>query len=56
MKEDSQKSEKEVSHNYMKPTTEGLYEVVVEVVEVHGKCAAGYRPSDDVVRGSVFTL
>ena len=25
---------------------EGLYEVVVEVVEVKGKCAAGYRPGD----------
>ena len=25
---------------------EGLYEVVVEVVEVRGKCAAGYRPGD----------
>ena len=25
---------------------EGIYEVVVEVVEVRGKCAAGYRPGD----------
>ncbi len=26
---------------------EGIYEVVVEVVEVRGKCAAGYRPGDN---------
>jgi len=28
---------------------EGLYEVVVEVVEVKGKCAAGYKPGDKFI-------
>ena len=25
---------------------EGLYEVVIEVIDVRGKCAAGYKPGD----------
>ncbi len=29
--------------------SEGIYEVVVEVVEVRGKCAAGYKVGDSFV-------
>ena len=29
--------------------SEGIYEVVVEVVEVRGNCATGYRPGDRFV-------
>jgi len=33
-------------------TANGIYEVIVEVVEVSGHCAAGYKPGDSfIVKG-----
>ena len=41
----------------MTGTSDGIYEVLVEVVEVRGKCAVGYRPGDSFkVKGFYIEL
>ena len=36
-------------HSYYNIVRKGIYEVVLEVAEIRGSCAAGYRPGDRFV-------